>query len=193
MEREARVSELERTKWLRANWEEYPFNLFAAIENGRPHIVFPRELTEKIEKGIVLAMSHLPERTQEMLLMRYKEGLTYAKISEKFDVKKERVRQIICLGIRELAKPQFVQMMRAVEETKRHTINDIEIDDMKLSVRTDNVIRRAGNRTVNDLLKYKDKDSIMKIKGMTIKGAKEIAKKLYELKCINDVWEAWLE
>ena len=180
--------------YLRANWEDYPFNLFSAIENGRPNISLPRNLTEEINKGIRLAMTNLSERTVEMVLMRYKDGYTYTKIGERYGVKQERARQIINMGIRELAKPQHIRMIKTgTAEAKQCTAIDVEIEELNLSVRTDNVVRRAGNRTVKELLKYEDKESIMKMKGMTIKGAKEVAKKLYELNCINDVWEAWLE
>ena len=93
------------------NISKYPYNLFDAIKNGRPHIQLPDEVTEDNERGLWFAMSYLKEREKEIVIMRYKDGMTLKDIGDKYGIIGERVRQILTHAIRTLAAPKLVVMI----------------------------------------------------------------------------------
>ena len=90
----------------------YPINLFEAIKDKRGKIELPEEITPDIERGIMLALYHLDERTSDMITLRYKDNLPLVEIGKKYSFTGNRARQIISRGIRELAKKPMLQMLQ---------------------------------------------------------------------------------
>ena len=105
--REKRHVEMENVKKY-----PYPINLFEAIKDKRDKIDLPEEITPDIERGIMLALSHLDERTADMVLLRYKDNLSLVEIGEKYSFTGNRARQIISRAVRELAKKPMLQMLQ---------------------------------------------------------------------------------
>lgn len=105
--REKRHVEMENVKKY-----PYPINLFEAIKDRRDKIELPEEITPDIERGIMLALSHLDERAADMVMLRYKDNLSLVEIGEKYSLTGNRVRQIISRAIRELAKKPMLQMLQ---------------------------------------------------------------------------------
>lgn len=90
----------------------YPINLFEAIKDRRDKIELPEEITPDIERGIMLALSHLDERAADMVMLRYKDNLSLVDIGVKYSLTGNRVRQIISRSVRELAKKPMLQMLQ---------------------------------------------------------------------------------
>ena len=90
----------------------YPINLFEAIKGKRDKIELPEEITPDIERGIMLALSHLDERAADMIMLRYKDNLSLVEIGEKYSFTGNRARQIISRAVRELAKKPMLQMIQ---------------------------------------------------------------------------------
>ena len=57
---------------------------------------------------------------------------------------------------------------------------DMSVDDLELSARSSNCLRKAGIKTVRELLAYSETD-LMKVKNFGAKSAKEVMDKLVEL------------
>jgi len=105
--REKRHVEMENVKKY-----PYPINLFEAIKDRRDNIELPEEITHDIERGIMLALSHLEERAADMIMLRYKDKLSLVEIGEKYSLTGNRARQIISRAVRDLAKKPMLQMLQ---------------------------------------------------------------------------------
>lgn len=105
--REKRHVEMENVKK-----HPYPINLFEAIKDRRDKIELPEEVTPDIERGIMLALSHLDERAADMVMLRYKDNLSLVEIGKKYSFTGNRARQIISRAVRELSKKPMLQMIQ---------------------------------------------------------------------------------
>lgn len=63
------------------------------------------------------------------------------------------------------------------EEDKQQKVLEMSIDDMDLSVRSYNCLKRAGINTIEDLTK-KSKDDMLKVRNLGLKSLEEVIKKL---------------
>ena len=66
------------------------------------------------------------------------------------------------------------------EEDKVHKLMSMSIEDMDLSVRSYNCLKRAGINTVEDLIK-KSEDDMLKVKNLGRKSLDEVIHKLESL------------
>ena len=66
------------------------------------------------------------------------------------------------------------------EESKESAL-EMSIDDLELSARSSNCLKKAGIKSVGELVKYSETD-LMKIKNFGAKSAKEVIEKLQEYK-----------
>jgi DNA-directed RNA polymerase subunit alpha len=66
------------------------------------------------------------------------------------------------------------------EDSKESTL-EMSIDDLELSARSSNCLKKAGIKSVGELVKYSETD-LMKIKNFGAKSAKEVIEKLQEYK-----------
>lgn len=115
----------------------YPYNLFEAIKNGRPHIELPNEMNEDNERGLFLALSYLKGREREIIKLRYQEGKTLREIGQNFGFNSERSRQIIAHAVRMLATHKSVLMINKgpqgyiedVVERRAKLIAEMEIEE----------------------------------------------------------------
>jgi DNA-directed RNA polymerase subunit alpha len=67
------------------------------------------------------------------------------------------------------------------KEEAKESILEMSIDDLELSARSSNCLKKAGIKTVGELVEYSEGD-LMKIKNFGAKSAKEVAEKLKEYK-----------
>lgn len=79
----------------------YPYDLLADI-TGEP---WETELDADQMRGLEHALDTLSEREHNVMLTRYKEGLTLEDLGKRFGVTRERVRQICVKAVRKLAHP----------------------------------------------------------------------------------------
>jgi len=69
---------------------------------------------------------------------------------------------------------------RAKDESKESVL-EMNIDDLELSARSNNCLKKAGIKSVRELMEYGEND-LMKIKNFGAKSAKEVIDKLKEYK-----------
>jgi DNA-directed RNA polymerase subunit alpha len=67
------------------------------------------------------------------------------------------------------------------KEEAKESIIEMNIDDLELSARSSNCLKKAGIKTVGELMDYSELD-LMKIKNFGAKSAKEVIEKLREYK-----------
>ena len=70
-----------------------------------------------------------------------------------------------------------VNILTTREEDKQQKALEMTIEDMDLSVRSFNCLKRAGINTVEDLTK-KSKDDMLKVRNLGLKSLEEVIKKL---------------
>jgi len=67
------------------------------------------------------------------------------------------------------------------KEEAKESVLEMSVDDLELSARSSNCLKKAGIRTVRELMEYSEGD-LMKIKNFGAKSAKEVMEKLKEYK-----------
>lgn len=72
---------------------------------------------------------------------------------------------------------QEVEILTTPEEDKQQKVLEMTIEDMDLSVRSFNCLKRAGINTVEDLTR-KSKDDMLKVRNLGLKSLEEVIKKL---------------
>jgi len=82
---------------------------------------------------------------------------------------------------------QGFSVLKTREEDKQQRVLEMSIEDMELSVRSFNCLKRAGINTVEDLTK-KSKEDMLKVRNLGLKSLEEVIKKLesYGLGLRND-------
>jgi len=73
-----------------------------------------------------------------------------------------------------------VEIMVEKEEDEKEKVLEMTIEELDLSVRSYNCLKRAGINTVEELT-YKSEDDMMKVRNLGKKSLDEVAKKLEEL------------
>ena len=183
--------------------EPYPMNYMLTVNHG---FFFCEPLANEDIKqdnidGLLYAVSLLPERTQEMIRLRYEERQTYGKIGETLGVTAERVRSLLSDAEAKLRRPNLYnyikygkvgrELRRAQlgEEQKNKVIDpmQIEVRDMGLSVKAMNRLIAKGCRVVADVVALK-KDDILNIKMLGKVTRAEIASKLESIGIANSEW-----
>ena len=75
---------------------------------------------------------------------------------------------------------QGVEIMVEKEESKKEKILEMNIEDLVLSVRSYNCLKRAGINTVEELVQ-RDEDEMMKVRNLGRKSLEEVQQKLAQL------------
>ena len=134
----------------------------------------------------------LTEREKTIIKHRYENGETYDESAEIFHVTRERIRQIICKALEKITSPSVFNklMVVSLEEYKsieaqlstekivyKFNIRDASIDEIGLSVRETNCLKRANVKTIKDLLN-KDMDDLLQIRNLGKRSAASIQRKL---------------
>lgn len=73
-----------------------------------------------------------------------------------------------------------LSILQAREDEKQHKVLEMSIEDMDLSVRSYNCLKRANINTISDLTK-KSKDDMLKVRNLGLKSLEEVIKKLESL------------
>lgn len=184
----------------------YPFNvIYDVIEDrdAEPLYSFSPEL---IMKTIT---ETLTIREADVLLCRYRDGMTLDEVGKKFNVGKERIRQIEAKALRKLKHPTRMNSMRAVsyndykelesrystveyaynqlsdkkeipELISETSVEGMPIMDLNLSVRSYNCLYRANIRTVGDLIN-KTRHEMERVRNLGKRSLFEIEQKLISM------------
>jgi len=184
--------------------EPYPLNFFLTVQlDGVFHIepLANEDIKQDNIDGLLYAMSLLPERTQEMIRLRFEERLSFTKIAELMGLSLERVRYLINDAEVKLRRPNLYgyikygkvgrELRRAqLEEEKKNKVVDpmqIEVRDMGLSVKAMNRLIAKRCDVVADVAALK-KDEILNIKMLGKIMRQEIASKLESLGITDSDW-----
>lgn len=144
-----------------------------------------------IINGIDKAMSFLDERSKAILFMRYREHQSFNKIGTAYKISGTRTQQIIMKSLRFLRHPERYKYMKhglkGLDEKSNEVSNKAvekvgvqatkSIEELDFSVRTYNVLTKAGIETLGELILLNE-DDLIKIKNMGRKGFEEIVQKL---------------
>ena len=184
--------------------EPYPLNFLLTVQlDGFFHIepLANEDIKQDNIDGLLYAMSLLPERTQEMIRLRFEERLSFNKIAELMGLSLERVRYLINDAEVKLRRPNLYgyikygkvgrELRRArLEEEKKNKVVEpmqIEVRDMGLSVKAMNRLIAKGCDVVADVVALK-KDEILNIKMLGKTMRQEIASKLESLGITDSDW-----
>ena len=180
--------------------------------------------------GVLSELSTFIKGYQEILMMRYRDNMTYREIGEKFDLSAERIRQIEKKIIVRMKHPSRLQNMfvsklitkndalkREIQESKKlHLSNmyrikamekmlqeddlarldqEVEswsiintpIEEMKLSHRLYNCLKKANINYVGNITELKEYNDIVSIKNLGKKCVHELLDVMDELG-----YEEWL-
>ena len=142
-------------------------------------------LDEDRKKGLDHALKLVGGREEKMLRMYYIDGKTYQKIGDECGLTRERIRVIIKTGMRMLRSPKrwgYVQYGYTGMESRKKAIRlqgaqditrDSDFYNLELSVRASNCLRRAGAKTIGDVIGMSTSD-LIKIKNLGDKSLFEI-------------------
>lgn len=202
-------------------YDIYPFNL--------ARVILEDEIQSVYLQGIRFAISTLTEREEDVIKLRFKEGLTLRETGQKQNVTQERVRQIEAKAIRKLRHPTRKKLMIAAPLSELYELQEkynllsrehellvkameliqgkvttpqsiekmanaavwmqTELEDLDLSVRTYNCLKRANKNTLRDLVEMRPGD-LQKVRNLGRKSFDEVVNTLkrygLSLKGAND-------
>ena len=183
--------------------ESYPMNFLLTLNGGFIHgePIANEDIKQDNIDGLLFAITFLPERTQEMIRLRFEERQTFRKIGETIGITTERVRYLLVDAERKLRSPRLYgyikygkvgrELRRAqLEEEKKNKVVEpmqIEVRDMGLSVKATNRLIAKGCDVVADVVALK-KDEILNIKMLGKAMRQEIASKLESLGITDSDW-----
>lgn len=143
----------------------YPDNLLYDIFGGEWEFPRPGDFDGSLE----YVLHTLTERERCVLDFRYKDGLTFEEIGKRFCVTRERIRQIHAKSFRKLRHPGRLNYLkygvsgviaRQTENAREAALaslpkpdkpEDITLEELELSVRSYNCLKRAGMNTLREL------------------------------------------
>ena len=143
----------------------YPENLLYDIFGGEWEFPRPGDFDGSLE----YVLHSLTERERRVLDFRYKDGLTFEGIGKHECVTRERIRQIHAKSLRKLRHPDRLNYLkhgvsgviaRKTESAREAALaslpkpdkpEDITLEELELSVRSYNCLKRAGKNTLREL------------------------------------------
>lgn len=155
------------------------------------------ESQEVYIKGVAEVLEKLSEREQMIMWSRYAEKKTLREVALEFNVVAERIRQIEAKALRKLGHPRNRSCVMAIsvkqhqdeiseyeEEMKKNgalpkVIAEIPIEELDLSIRPYNCLRRAGISTIEQLQQVPE-EKLWRLRNLGRKSMEEIQSKLKE-------------
>ena len=168
--------------------EPYPLNLVHEVYEG-----FEWDQTPDQIAGLEHALAELTDREKNCTILYYQGGMTYREIGDIYHVTTERIRQIIKKAERKLRHPSRFQYIRfgyegniarltpkheLTEEDRKADLLNIPIEEMDLSVRAFNCLKRSDIYIVSDITERLKKGDIIKIRNIGRKTYEEIIEKV---------------
>lgn len=182
----------------------YPENLLQDVFD-RTTYEMP-EITEDTVAGIEYAAGAMDNRRLQILLMYYRDGKTLREIAEFFCISPSRASGLKRETVAKLHRAKYVGYLlygkqgyeehlekhRLEQAAKRDTeeykhIMDIRFEDLDLSVRSFNSLRRAGYTTIGDIINLSEEE-ILNIKSISWKQYDEIGKVLMSRGVVSGAW-----
>jgi competence ComEA-like helix-hairpin-helix protein len=174
----------------------YPMNLLLTINEDvfaeRPIAV--EDISQDTFDGLFYVLKMLSDREQEMVRLRFEEGLTLTKIGEAFGVSLERARYIIHDAMRKIRRPAMfaylkyglqgntarLQQMAEKKRNKREgeliNLNTASLEEMS---------EQLGNRAAAGIYEYRivfggfqDVDELQRARGVGVKTYERLKDKV---------------
>lgn len=184
-------------KKIKTSFEDYyPFNILKDIQIDK------EEIRKCSYDSIISAIKTLTEREELALQLRYEKELTYEECGNEMGLGKERTRQIILMSLQKLKHPDRMRIMKPCPYEEYEELlnrnNELEyiikevdpaakvnitlVENMNLSTRSCICLKRAGIKTVQDIIDYIDEyGNLLHIKNLGKKSMIEIYNKLSDL------------
>ena len=205
------------------NYGSYPENLVAAVRGELLDVAKSESITLDQRKGLSYALCMLHPFEEDMVILRYRFHKNFTELAVYFEMPEDEVKDTLREAIDKLryyqyaieqgvdalvermvesrnSKLMFEEFMRGyrlgahgIDEEEKAIRMEVLLEDTPFTIRTWNCLRRAGVKTVGDLLKYEDPESIKAIRNMSKKCFQEVAKYLFTEGIGNDAWETFLE
>ena len=191
------------------NFMPYPYSAFEAAHLSED--VVDNYYVDNFEDVVSKICS---EKEADCIILFFKDNYTLERLGKKYDVSRERIRQIIAVGLKKFAHcartyearrqaeadlaDRHAFRAQLIEEYKKNGVitpemnfefgalmigtyqYDSSIEELGLSVRTYNSLRRGGIRTVSDLTSHTERE-LLQIRTMGKKSVREIRNKLEEI------------
>jgi len=198
-----------RTTKLRA--DVYPVNLLQEInvnECSEAKIDYTHLLDDQV-KGLEYVLGQLKKRETEIVLLRYRDEKTLQEIGEIYNRSNTRIAQIIRKALCKLRHPTRLiyivegydaycnRMKREQEgfkliysednEEHRKEILQLPIENLQLTIRSYNALKRAGIGTLADLVeRSKDVEAFVRIRNFGKASIVEVVSKMLHLGLIDE-------
>ena len=165
----------------------YPDNLLYDIFGGEWEFPRPGDFDGSLE----YVLHTLTERERRVLDFRYKDSLTFEAIGKRECVTRERIRQIHAKSFRKLRHPERLNYLkygvsgviaRQTESAREAALaslpkpdkpEDIPLEELELSVRSYNCLKRAGVDNLADIAAL-TQDELSQVKNLGKKSVDEI-------------------
>jgi len=184
--------------------KEYPYNLLEDVFAKKEYEL--TDLTEDMADGLAYAIEALGERRKAILQMYYAEGMNTREIAEHFDVSSSAICTMKRNAVMRLRRPDALcnitygrkgfeerqQRLRLDKEVKKNSeqyqqVMGVRFEELDLSVRSFNCLRRAGFVTIGDIVDLTE-DEIIGIKNLGWKQYDEIGRKLLARGVFDSAW-----
>jgi len=185
--------------------EPYPVNLLLTVNEVYSRIgpLANEDIKQDNIDGLLFAVTLLPQRTQEMIRLRYDEKQTFKKIGETLGISTERVRYLVTEAERKLRSPDLYGYIKygkvgreerraRLEEEKRKNELDImkkPIEELHLTTRAEIRLIAKGCRTVGDIVAM-TRDEILNIRMFGSASVKDVAAKLEGIGITDSDWSS---
>lgn len=181
----------------------YPLNLINDIYDE-----FDGDWDYSVKQIKKVMHERLTDRELTVLELRNGRNMTLEDVGKEFGVTGERIRQVEQKAIRKLRHPANLKRMsvvayedyakleaenqdlknkleyvekNALPEYEEKKIEETRIEDLELSVRSFNCLKRVGIRTVGDIVNFSKTRGLEKCRSLGRKSLQEIADKLVTL------------
>jgi len=151
------------------NIENYPLNLAMFLKGDSEIEINLNELEKLVES--------LLEKESKVIRFRFRDKLTLEEVGRKLNVTRERVRQIEAKALRKLRHNELKTLH--IKDIKTSMLQE-QIDELDLSLRAYNCLKRANKHTIGDVAEMKTSD-FYKCINLVKKATNEIIDKMAEI------------
>lgn len=184
--------------------EEYPRNLLLSLADLSLYTkgIPTDSITDDVKAGLAYSISMLPRQDQNILRMRFEERKTLRDIGALIGYTGERVRVLEQNALSELLSPPYLDYIRygqcgyaehAAQKAEKGNEFDARtpLEELGISGRSLNSLKKKGYDTVADILPLKEKE-ITSIRNLGSGSILEIAETLTRIGAGTTAWSKFL-
>ena len=187
----------------------YPYNLLEEVFANKEYE--PAELTDDMADGLAYAIAALGARREAIFRMYYAEGKGAREIADYFGVTTSAIYALKRNAVMRLRRNDAIcyitygkkgfeereQRLRLEKEIKKNSeqyqqVMGVRFEELDLSVRSFNCLRRAGYVTIGDIVDLTEEE-IIHIKNISWKQYDEIGRKLLARGVSDSAWIGFIQ